>query len=135
MGARRQYRPSSLSAPGYLGMLGVLIAAREKAGLTQAQLAERMGRHRSFVWKTEGRLRRLDLVEFVRWSHACGLDPVEAFKEVLKQLPDKAPPPKAPATVAPPRAVQPARRAAGARVPISPIPMRRGAVPRRSGPR
>ena len=42
-----------------------LVAARKRAGLTQAELAERLGRKQSFVAKYEGGERRLDLVEFL----------------------------------------------------------------------
>jgi transcriptional regulator with XRE-family HTH domain len=42
-----------------------LVAARQKAGLTQAQLAQEIGRPQSFVAKYEGGERRIDLVELL----------------------------------------------------------------------
>jgi transcriptional regulator with XRE-family HTH domain len=87
MGARRNRRPSSLFSPGSDRLIAALIEMRKSAGLSQEHLAERMGRHRSFVWKTEGGQRRLDLTEFVRWCRACSTDPVAAFKRVVAQIP------------------------------------------------
>jgi transcriptional regulator with XRE-family HTH domain len=58
----------------------LLTEMREQAGITQKELAARLKKHRSFVWKTEGGQRRLDLVELVRWCEACGVDPVEGFR-------------------------------------------------------
>jgi transcriptional regulator with XRE-family HTH domain len=43
----------------------LLRETREKAGLTQAQLAKRLGRRQTFVSKYELGERRLDLVEMV----------------------------------------------------------------------
>lgn len=44
-------------------MLALLRAARERAGLTQYDLAKKMGRSQSFVGKCEMGERRLDLVQ------------------------------------------------------------------------
>lgn len=46
--------------------------ARCDAGVTQAELAERLGTVQSFVAKTEAGERRLDVVEFVRIFEALG---------------------------------------------------------------
>lgn len=60
---------------------------RERSHLTQQELADRMGRHRSFIWKTEGGQRRLDLIEFVKWCRACGVDPEKAFGPIAAAVP------------------------------------------------
>ena len=44
---------------------------RLDAGLTQADLAERLGKPQSFVAKVETRERRLDVIEFAKWMVAC----------------------------------------------------------------
>ncbi len=54
-----------------------LIAARKKARLTQADVAERLGRPQSFVAKYEGGERRLDVVEFVEIARAVEGDPIK----------------------------------------------------------
>lgn len=96
MGASRSRQPSSLFAPGHgravERLRTLLIQSRERAGLTQQQLADLLGRHRSFVWKTEGGQRRLDLIEFAQWCRATGTDPVEAARSVIELLPTRPSP-------------------------------------------
>ena len=55
----------------------LLIEARETAGLTQVQLAEKLSRPQSFVSKIERGLRRVDLLEFLEIARAVGLDAAE----------------------------------------------------------
>jgi transcriptional regulator with XRE-family HTH domain len=52
----------------------LLIEARRKAGLTQAQVAERLGKPQSFVAKYEGGERRLDVIEFLAVAKVVGVD-------------------------------------------------------------
>jgi len=54
---------SSVHTPEYQEFLGKLKAARNEAGLTQANVAERMGRPQSFIAKCESGERRVDAVE------------------------------------------------------------------------
>ena len=61
-------------------------AARVRAGLTQAQLAERIGRDQSHISLIEGSQRRLDLVEFHKLAAAMDADPVELFAQIAAQL-------------------------------------------------
>ena len=64
----------------------VLRRARTEAGLTQAELALRVGRDQSHVSLVEGSQRRLDLVEFDALARAIGADPVELFAEISKRI-------------------------------------------------
>jgi transcriptional regulator with XRE-family HTH domain len=57
---------------------------RKRAGLTQAKVAERLGRYQSFVAAVEGGQRRLDVVEFLDFAAAIGLDPVAAVRRLTK---------------------------------------------------
>jgi transcriptional regulator with XRE-family HTH domain len=52
------------------------IQARKRAGLTQVELAERLGRPQSFVSKYERGERKLDVIEFCEVSRALRIDPV-----------------------------------------------------------
>ncbi|TIT39466.1 MAG: helix-turn-helix transcriptional regulator [Mesorhizobium sp.] len=51
--------------------------ARSVKGLTQAQVAEKLGRPQSFVAKYEGGERRLDIIEFLDVTAALDADPCE----------------------------------------------------------
>jgi transcriptional regulator with XRE-family HTH domain len=65
----------SLHTPEYEYFRSLLIEARERARLTQAEVATKLGRPQSFVAKYEGGERRLDAVEFVAVCRALGADP------------------------------------------------------------
>ncbi len=60
----------------------MLITAREKAGLTQQQLASQLGRPQSYVAKYEGGERRLDVVEFIDIARALNIEVGRAVREV-----------------------------------------------------
>lgn len=62
----------------YAVFLRCLIAARSHAGLTQAELARRIGQTQSFVSKCERGARRLDFVEVDAFCKAFGV-PLEDF--------------------------------------------------------
>ncbi len=63
--------------------------ARTEAGLTQRNLATRLSRPASFIWKVEAAERRIDAVELVRWCRACDTDPLEVFKRVAATVPGR----------------------------------------------
>lgn len=63
----------------YRKFIGMLKSERLAAGLTQQQVADRLGRPQSFVAKVEGFERRLDVVEFVNLCRALGVDPAMFF--------------------------------------------------------
>lgn len=63
----------------YQTLIEALKAARKSAGMTQQNLADRLGRPQSFVAKVEGCERRLDLVEFLHFCRAIGADPGTFF--------------------------------------------------------
>nr|WP_272912635.1 helix-turn-helix transcriptional regulator [Pseudomonas syringae] len=56
-------------------MLDLLLEARNAAGMTQKELAVRLGRPQSFVSKTENAERRLDVIEFMDVCRGLGADP------------------------------------------------------------
>ena len=71
---------SSLFPDLYDKCLAGLIAARRKAGVTQTELAEKLGRPQSFVAKYEGKERRLDVAEFVSIARELGADPIKLLR-------------------------------------------------------
>jgi transcriptional regulator with XRE-family HTH domain len=66
--------PSSLHSQSYQAFRALLISSREAAGLTQVQVAERLGKPQSFVSKYERGERRLDFSEFVELSDVLDID-------------------------------------------------------------
>jgi transcriptional regulator with XRE-family HTH domain len=63
-----------------------IVALRNRAKLTQRQLAAKLERERSFIGRLELGERRLDLVEFFWLCRACGTDPVKECASIMKQL-------------------------------------------------
>lgn len=64
---------------------------RTEAGLTQRELAERLGREQSFVGRIETRQRRVDLVEFCWIARCCGFDGKAELAKVTDQVLDLIP--------------------------------------------
>jgi transcriptional regulator with XRE-family HTH domain len=81
--------PKTIFTGANRAVVDVLRNARLEAGLTQADLAERIGRDQSHVSLIEGSQRRIDLVEFQRIARALGRDPVQLFELVSRAM-DKA---------------------------------------------
>jgi transcriptional regulator with XRE-family HTH domain len=74
----------SIHTPEHLKLRELLIAARKRAGLTQQEVAERLGRPQSFVAKYEGGERRLDVVEFVQVAAALGADATRIIRTLTR---------------------------------------------------
>jgi len=64
----------------------LLVAARKKADLTQAELSSRLNRPQSFVSKYERGERRLDVVEFREVAGALGVDPVQFLAKLYREI-------------------------------------------------
>ena len=71
-------------SPAYKKLCELLVVARKKAGLHQADVAKALGVHQSFVSKIESGERRLDVVEFLRIAKHVEADPVAILRQVLK---------------------------------------------------
>lgn len=70
----------SIRSPQHAKLRELLVAARKKAGLTQQDVADRLGRPQSFVAKYEGGERRLDVVEFLQIAAVLGADPARIVR-------------------------------------------------------
>lgn len=57
----------------YARFLKRLRLAREKAGLTQAEAARRLGKGQAYVWKSEVGERRVDAVELRAFARVYGV--------------------------------------------------------------
>jgi transcriptional regulator with XRE-family HTH domain len=76
--------PTIRRSPLHLALRDILIQRRGAAGLTQAELADRMDRPQPFVSKVENGERRLDVVEFLEFAGALGC-PAEDMLMELKR--------------------------------------------------
>ncbi len=68
----------SISSRHYAQFLATLREAREKAGVSQEEMATRLGETQSFVSKCERGERRMDIVELREFCKALGLT-LESF--------------------------------------------------------
>jgi transcriptional regulator with XRE-family HTH domain len=66
---------------------GLLREAREKAGLTQGYMAERLGRPQQYVSAAELGRQRLDLWELVRICRAIGVPLADVVRRYEREAP------------------------------------------------
>lgn len=65
----------------YQALLAALIQARKDAGVTQVELAERIGQRQTFVSKYEKGERRLDVAEYIAIARAIGVEPYAMMQQ------------------------------------------------------
>ena len=73
---------TALHSAEYQRFAQALAEARRQAGLSQYDLADRLGADQSFVSKYESGRRRLDVIEFLRIMQAIGSD----YRKILDGL-------------------------------------------------
>ena len=59
-----------LRSAKHRALIAVIVGARNAAGLTQRQLAAKLKRSNSFVWKLEAGERQLNVLEFIEIARA-----------------------------------------------------------------
>lgn len=64
----------------------LLIKARKTAGLTQVEVADRLGRTQAYVSRYESGSRRLDVIEFFEVADAIGFNPVTLLRKLHVEL-------------------------------------------------
>lgn len=75
----------ALRSPAAQAVATVIAAARERAGITQRELASRLKRPHSVVGMIESNQRQVNMPEFLAIAEALGTDPVDLFKRVLRE--------------------------------------------------
>jgi transcriptional regulator with XRE-family HTH domain len=63
-------------------LVDFIVSRRGAAGLTQAQLAEKLGEYQSFVARLESGQRRIDVIEFIEIARVLGFDAAKALKKL-----------------------------------------------------
>lgn len=79
--------PKTVFTGAHAVLVETLRSLRVKAGLTQAEVADKIKRDQSFVSLIEGGQRRVDTLEFIGLCRALGADPVEVMADLVRQLP------------------------------------------------
>lgn len=76
-----------VTSEAYDAGIKVIIEARKAKALSQRDLADRLGKPRSFVSKIETKERRLDFVEFIVVARALDSKPGELIESIATFLP------------------------------------------------
>lgn len=61
----------------------LLVKEREARGLSQSEVARRLAKPPSAVWKYENGELRLDMIEFIAFAKAVGFDPLDFMKRLM----------------------------------------------------
>lgn len=73
----------TLSSPLYRQFLALMRDARDRAGLSQVELAARLDKPQSFVSKYESGERRLDVAEFIEICRAMDVSALKVLKKLI----------------------------------------------------
>ncbi|KYO08735.1 helix-turn-helix domain-containing protein [Enterobacter hormaechei subsp. xiangfangensis] len=74
---------ASVYSDEYQCVINALKKARKEKGITQAQLAEALGKPQSFIAKVENGERRLDVVEFVHLARLVDVNISLILNEII----------------------------------------------------
>lgn len=77
----------SVYTHAYVTFIDRLAQARKDAGVSQVELARRIGRDQPFISLVERKVRRLDVIEFYVIAHAIGADPGTLLTSLSRDLP------------------------------------------------
>jgi len=74
-------------SPAHEVAVAALVAARHAAGLSQRDVATRLGKPPSFVAKIEAGSRSLGLLDYIAIARVMGLDEADLLRSIIKALP------------------------------------------------
>ena len=75
-----------VSSPSYKAAVRVLVAARKAAGLTQREVASRIGRPYTVIANIERGERQIDVVEFIAIARALGAGELELMARIANAI-------------------------------------------------
>lgn len=81
-------RPNPVFSDEYQQLRETLVEARQLAGISQRDLAGRLGKSHSHVARIECGQRRVDTLEFYRIARSIGVEPARLFEKVIGKLAD-----------------------------------------------
>lgn len=76
----------TLRSPRQIELRKLLLRQRTDRGVTQSELAKRLGKPQSFVAKYEGGERRLSVIEFIEIAEALQVRPSDLLDELHEIL-------------------------------------------------
>ena len=74
----------TLGSERHIALIEFLVGRRKAAGLSQEELAKKMGEYQSFVARLESGQRRVDVVEFLSLAAILKFDAKAALAEIAK---------------------------------------------------
>jgi len=77
---------TSIYSEQYQLLIKKLRQTRRDQGLTQAAVAERLGKPQSFIAKVENGERKLDVIEFIHLAQLLSLDPAGVIKSMMNEM-------------------------------------------------
>jgi len=75
----------TLGSKRYKALIGLLVVRRRAVGMTQSDLAARLGQSKSFVARLESGQRRITVVEFMTLAKVLRFDPYKVISTLEKQ--------------------------------------------------
>jgi transcriptional regulator with XRE-family HTH domain len=81
--------PKTIFEGAHSALVEIMINARKRSGLTQAELGGRVGKDQTFISLIERCQRRIDVLEFIALARAMDAPPEELFARLLSQAPEK----------------------------------------------
>ncbi|MEM9619297.1 MAG: helix-turn-helix transcriptional regulator [Pseudomonadota bacterium] len=74
----------TLGSKRHKALIAILTEKREASGMTQTEIADKLGEYQSFVARVESGQRRVDVIEFLDLTEILGLDPKKVIAELMK---------------------------------------------------
>ncbi|MGO7443620.1 multiprotein-bridging factor 1 family protein [Rhizobium ruizarguesonis] len=75
----------TLGTERHRALIALLVEKREASGLTQTELADKLGEYQSFVARLESGQRRVDVIEFLELARILSFDPLDALGRLAKE--------------------------------------------------
>jgi transcriptional regulator with XRE-family HTH domain len=75
----------TLGTERHRALIALLVEKREASGLTQTELADKLGEYQSFVARLESGQRRVDVIEFLELARILNFDPLDALGRLARE--------------------------------------------------
>lgn len=75
----------TLGTERHRALIALLVEKREASGLTQTELADKLGEYQSFVARLESGQRRVDVIEFLELARILNFDPLDALGRLANE--------------------------------------------------